>query len=153
MRGEASTLIDAPPQVVWALVSDVTRMGEWSPECVRCEWVEGATSAVQGARFKGSNKRGFARWSTTCTVVTADAPEELAFKVGDPDKADAIVWRYTLRPEGEGTRLSESFDLPKEQAWYYRFINRAIGVKDRQADMTKGMETTLARIKAVAEGR
>ncbi len=144
-------MIGARPEAVWALVSDVTRMGEWSPECVRCEWLDGASSAVAGARFKGSNKRGFARWSTTCTVVAADAPEDLAFKVGKADDADAIVWRYTLRPEGEGTRLSESFELPKDQSWSERLLNRAIGVKDRQADMIAGMEATLARIKAVAE--
>jgi len=151
MRGEASTRIDATPEAVWALVSDVTRMGEWSPECQRCEWVGGSTGPAVGATFKGHNKRGFARWSTTCHVVTADPGEELAFKVGDPAKADAMTWRYTVRPDGAGCTLTESFELPGQQPGYYKVINRLMGIKDRQADMTAGMETTLARIKAVAE--
>ncbi len=31
--------IDAPERV-YALLADVTRMGEWSPECVRCQWMK-----------------------------------------------------------------------------------------------------------------
>lgn len=56
-----SALVEAPPETVWALVADVTRMGEWSPETVRCTWVDGATGPELGAAFKGDNKRGLAR--------------------------------------------------------------------------------------------
>ena len=69
--GEASVVIAASPDVVYGVVSDVTRMGEWSPETVACEWIEGATGPSVGARFKGTNKRGIARWSTKPKVVAA----------------------------------------------------------------------------------
>ena len=151
MRGEASTRIQATPEHVWALISDVTRMGEWSPECRRCDWVDGATGPAVGSSFKGHNKRGFARWTTTCHVVAAEPAKVLAFKVGDPDKASAMTWRYELRADGAGTVLTETFDQTGEQPGYYRVMHRLMGIKDRQADMTAGMGTTLARIKAAAE--
>jgi hypothetical protein len=62
--GQAQVHIDARPDAVYTVVSDVTRMGEWSPETTKCEWIDGATGPAAGARFKGSNKRGFVRWST-----------------------------------------------------------------------------------------
>ncbi|HEX7166251.1 MAG TPA: SRPBCC family protein, partial [Acidimicrobiales bacterium] len=61
---QVSTTIGAPPDAVHAIVSDVTRMGEWSPECVRCEWKDAART-----RFKGYNRRGIRRWSTSSVVV------------------------------------------------------------------------------------
>lgn len=56
--GQARIEIDASPQRVYELVSDITRMGEWSPECYRCEWLDGATTATVGARFRGHNRLG-----------------------------------------------------------------------------------------------
>jgi len=64
--------IEAPAEAVYALVSDVTRMGEWSPETASCRWVDGAWSAEVGARFRGSNRRGPLLWTTTCTVTRSD---------------------------------------------------------------------------------
>ena len=65
--------VAAPAEAVYALVSDVTRMGEWSPECYRCTWLDGGTGPRQGARFKGWNKQPLGplplKWATTSTVV------------------------------------------------------------------------------------
>ena len=61
-RGQARIEMAAPPDVVYALVADVTRLGEWSPECYRCQWLDGVTAAVPGARFHGYNRRGGLRW-------------------------------------------------------------------------------------------
>ena len=71
--GKAATTIAVLPQVLYDLVSDVRRMGEWSPECRRCEWIDGAIGPAVGARFKGSNAHGHARWSTTTKVVAAES--------------------------------------------------------------------------------
>jgi hypothetical protein len=57
--------IDAPPEAIYDLVADVTWMGEWSPECIGCEWVDGATGPAVGARFRGRHRSGLARWSTS----------------------------------------------------------------------------------------
>jgi hypothetical protein len=47
-RGRESIEIAAPPEVVYDLLADITRMGEWSPECYRCVWLDGATAAQVG---------------------------------------------------------------------------------------------------------
>ena len=70
--GEARIEIDAPPLAVYALVSDITRIGAWSPECYRCEWLHGATTAVEGARFRGHNRLGKVGWHTDAVVTVAD---------------------------------------------------------------------------------
>src|SRR5438067_13595274 len=96
MHGEAKVHIDAPPESVYALVSDVTRMGEWSPECYAADWVDGATGPAVGAKFKGRNKQGFMRWSTTPEVIAADPGREFAFKTRE------TTWRYQFEPAGTG---------------------------------------------------
>ena len=145
--GEARIHVSAPPEKVYDLVSDVTRMGEWSPETVKCEWIDGATGPVVGARFKGSNKRKFTRWSTKPRVVVADAPHEFAFETNE------TRWTYRFEPASAGgTDLKESFELVKDVPRYVVLGERLMGIKDRKGDLEKGMEQTLARIKKAAEG-
>jgi len=69
--GEVATHVQASPDVVYGLVSDVRRMGEWSPETYWCEWTGGATGAEVGARFRACNRRGLLRWRNTPEVITA----------------------------------------------------------------------------------
>ncbi len=101
VEGRATVHIEAPPEKVYDMISDVTRMGEWSPETHRCEWIDGATAPTAGARFKGSNKRGIMRWSTKPTVTVADAGKEFTFEVGAPGKEDTR-WSYKLTPKDSG---------------------------------------------------
>ncbi len=144
--------IAANPQDVYALVSDVTRMGEWSPECIRCSWAKGATGPAVGARFKARNKgrRGPA-WSNTPTVTAAEPGREFAFRRNGPGTG-SYTWRYALEPIPTGTRLTESFDaerpLGRAMTW---MTMKWTGSADRDADLHDGMVTTLARIKAAAE--
>lgn len=145
--GEVHVHVDASPDVVYKIVSDVTRMGEWSPETTKCEWLDGATGPEVGARFKGTNKKGFATWSTKPTVVTADPGREFAFVVGKE-----VKWAYRFESDGDGTKLSESFELLVDLPWYYSFAHRWImRTKDRKADLEQGMAETLGRIKRVVE--
>jgi uncharacterized protein YndB with AHSA1/START domain len=146
-RGEAQIVVDAPPDRVYAVVTDVTRMGEWSPETATCAWIDGATGPAVGARFKGTNKRGFVSWSTKPTVVVADPGREFAFEVGTDTK-----WTYHLDPEGTGTKITESFEMLRDIRWYYAFAERwLMHIKDRRADLERGMAETLQRIKQVVE--
>jgi hypothetical protein len=150
--GEASVHVQVPPEKVYDLVSDVTRMGEWSPECRQCEWLDDATGPAVGARFKGSNRNGIARWSTKPRVVTAEDGSEFAFVIGFRGK-DITKWSYRFEPEGDGTKVVESFellnDMPGSVAFFEKYLMR---VKDRRADLVNDMHATLARIKAAAEG-
>jgi uncharacterized protein YndB with AHSA1/START domain len=71
--GEVRTHIEAPPEKVWSLVASMERMGEWSSECYRVTWIDGATSpATPGTHFKGRNKWGPVRWTMVCEVKTAE---------------------------------------------------------------------------------
>ncbi len=147
-RGEAEIQIDAAPAAVYAVVTDVTRMGDWSPETVKCEWLDGATGAAVGARFKGTNKRGWARWSTKPTVVAADPGREFSFDV------DGLVkWTYRFEAQESGTRLVESFELLDDLPWRFRFAHRYVmRTRDRRADLEQAMQATLERIKGAVEG-
>jgi hypothetical protein len=150
-RGEAHVVVDAAPDAVYDLVSDVTRMGEWSPETVHCEWLDGATKAAPGARFKGTNKRGFVRWSTKPEVIEAERGKVFSFET---HSGPSTRWTYTFEgaPNG-GTKLGESFEMMKPDGALLRFVEKHImRIKDRKADLVSGMQQTLERIKAVAEG-
>jgi hypothetical protein len=144
--------IAATSDEVYALVSDITRMGEWSPECVECSWAKGATGPEVGARFKARNKgaRGPA-WRNTPTVTAARPGHEFAFNRKGPG-VGSYTWRYVMEPTTTGTRLTESFDAEKVLGPVMTFITEKwTGSSDRDADLRRGMTTTLARLKAAAE--
>jgi uncharacterized protein YndB with AHSA1/START domain len=145
-RGEARIHIARSPEQLYAMVSDVTRMPEWSPETIRCAWLDGATGPAAGVRFKGTNKRGFIRWSTRPKVVAAEPPREFAFETSD------TRWTYRFEPADGGTDVTESFELTKDEPLYLALLGRYImRIPDRKADLERGMRQTLERIKAVAE--
>lgn len=150
--GSASIVVHAPAEHIWALVTDITRTGEWSPENTGAVWLDGATGPAVGARFKGSNRRGKTKWSTTCRVTVADPPREFAFETGREGKPETL-WRYLLEPAGAGdTKLTESFELVKPLGSVSNFITRiTTGVRDRRADLETNVEASLARIKTIAE--
>jgi len=149
--GQARVHIDAPPGKVYDLVSNVTRMGEWSPETVKCEWIDGATGPAVGARFKGSNKRGLARWSTKPEVVVAEPGREFAFETRG--MGPVTKWTYRFEPATDGgTDATESFELKDDLPWYIAATDRYLmGIKDRKADLIDAMKQTLERIKKAAE--
>lgn len=150
--GSAAVVIGAPPERVWDVVTDVTRTGEWSPENVGGEWLDGASGAAAGARFRGTNRRGRTRWSTTCEVLVADRGRQFAFATGSAAKPQT-VWRYVLEPEGDGTRVTESFELVKPLGPASRLATRlTTGVRDRRQDLEDNVRASLAALKRVVEG-
>ncbi|MFP5370827.1 MAG: SRPBCC family protein [Actinomycetes bacterium] len=146
--GGASVTVRADPALLWSMVADITRMGEWSPENRGGEWLDGATGAVVGARFKGHNRRGRSRWSTTCEVTEAEPGRSFAFRTG----SSKTLWRYRFEPAEGGTLVTESFEMEKPLGVFSRWLTRVTtGVTDRRGDMEEGVRTTLARLKAAAE--
>ncbi|MCI0441151.1 MAG: SRPBCC family protein [Chloroflexi bacterium] len=149
LHGQTQIHIEAPPEKVYALISDVTRMGEWSPECYRCVWLNGANGAAPGARFRGYNKSNWLRWSRLVEVRVADPGKEFAFTtLTDFINKDSTNWRYTFEPSNGGTLLTESYEvtrLPSLPIKIIGFLSR------RPHDMGPHMETTLSRIKSAAE--
>jgi uncharacterized protein YndB with AHSA1/START domain len=149
MRGEATIVIGAPPDRVWAMLADVTRMPEWSPEVIRCEWLDGATAARVGARFGGWNRLPFVgTWRSISTIVTCLPDRELAWVVGK-DAADPNTrWEYVLSPTATGTAVLERYEMLREP-WIVRAYYRLTG---RRRRLQKAIEQTLVRLKATAEG-
>jgi hypothetical protein len=143
--------ISAPVDRVWSLVSDLSRMGEWSPETERIEWKGGATGPALGAVFKGHNRQGSRRWSTTCRISAFEPGRELAWDVTAAAGLKVARWRYVLEPIGDGaTRLSESTE--DQRGLIVTVVGKfTTGVKDRASHNQAGMLATLERIKAAAE--
>ncbi|MGH8981515.1 MAG: SRPBCC family protein [Acidimicrobiales bacterium] len=117
----AEVVIERPPDTVWAIVSDLDRVGEWSGECRRCTWVGGSSEPVAGARFRGRNHRAGLRWSRLNEIVVARAPWELIWRtLPSGPFPDSVEWRITLRREDAGTRVTESYrvvHIPRLMEW------------------------------------
>ena len=148
-EGQVQLHVDAPPDVVWNVVADLDRMGEWSPECYRVQWLDGAASpATTGARFKGWNRYGRMRWSVTCEVKSAEAGRELAWSTVERGR-ELVRWCYRFEPVDGGTRITESFDV----RWLPLVARLAedVWMRDRDRRRLDAMRATLTRIKEVAE--
>jgi uncharacterized protein YndB with AHSA1/START domain len=146
--GSATTTIAAPISEVYAAVTDVTRMGEWSPECVACRWAGDATGPAVGSKFEGDNVAAMGpitlkRWTTTSEIVDAEPNASFEFI------SEAYsTWRYEFAERDGATIVTESFSYPPYVGWqkfvYGRLLNRSKA-------MTKGMQETLDRIKQSLE--
>lgn len=143
--------IAAPAEVVWSLVSDLTRMPEWSPETTKVVWTKGSTGPSVGATFRGTNKMGWRSWSTSCTIVDADPPSDLAWDVHAPGGIKVAHWGYRIEARDEQTcRLTEVAE-DHRPGWFKAPTNLITGIKDRGEHNAAGMRTTLERLKAAAE--
>jgi uncharacterized protein YndB with AHSA1/START domain len=144
--------IAASPERVYELVSDITRMGDWSPECYSCSWTKGATGPVVGARFKAKNRGGRGpSWSNTPKVIAADPNREFAFNRSGFG-VGSYTWRFLVEPTDAGTRLTESFTAERPLGTAMTWLTmKWTGSPDRDADLHEGMLSTLARIRAAAE--
>lgn len=149
MHDSVTVHMKAPPQQIWELVSDITNTGRFSPETFEAEWLDGATGPAVGVRFRGHvkrNGRGPTYW-TECKITACEPGREFAFAVINRGKP-LNTWRYTFEPVGDGTDVTESFELldilPLRIYWF--LLGWARGRTNRE-----GMRTTLERIKKVVE--
>ena len=150
MRGGSSIDIRATPERVYDLLADITQMGRWSPECQRCEWIDGWSAAVVGARFRGHNRSGLIRWSNVSEIVEADRGRVLAWVMGGRERRYS-EWRYTFEANDEGVRVSESFQSLRHTL-LGQFAGLPLGGQKRsERRLQGGVEQTLRRLRTVAE--
>lgn len=147
---EVSREIAAPPDVVWAAIADVTRMGEWSPECHTCTWNEGYEGPAVGARFTGHNRNGEKEWSTEAEVTRCTPGEVFAFD-GVFGDLRFSKWAYLVEPTEAGCRVTETWEDGRPEE-IIEFTASISGVDDRATHNRRGMEETLARLAAAVEG-
>lgn len=146
---ESTIEIDAPPEQVYAIVSDVTRTGEWSPECYRCEWLEGWRGPEVGARFRGYNRYRWLKWSRLNEVIVADPGHEFTFRVlTDWMNKDSSIWRYQLKERDGRTVLTERTEV---LAWPGTMVRFLTFLARRPIDMTDNISDSLVKIKRMAE--
>ncbi|WP_051942724.1 SRPBCC family protein [Streptacidiphilus rugosus] len=144
------TEIAATPDAVWAAVADVTRMGEWSPECTGAVWRGEPAGPVVGARFQGRNRKGAVRWSTMCRIVEAEPGRAFAW---DVDWGVPIArWTFRITPGADGGATVV------EQSWQDRrgrviaWLTEAALRTGRRVDWNETtMTATLAALKRSLE--
>jgi uncharacterized protein YndB with AHSA1/START domain len=154
---EVETYIEAPPERVWALVTDVNLPARFSEEFQEGQWLDGATEAAEGARFKGRNRHPAREheWETTSYVVACDPNRTFAWAVSDPDHPSAS-WRFTLEPEGSGTRLRQWAQLGPGPSGLTPAIEAMPDKEEkiiarRLDEHRKNMQATVDGVKALAE--
>ena len=146
-----SVHLDLDPASTYALVSDITRMGEWSPVCKACWWDDPAAGAVAGAWFTGRNELPERTWETRSQVVVAEPDREFAWEVNN----GWVRWGFTIEPADGGSTLTQ----------YWRFLPKGIEgfgekfgadadnqIAQRSELAHRGIPETLAAIQATAAG-
>ena len=146
---EATTTIGADPIKVYNLVADLPRMGEWSPENTGGRWIDGATGPAPGAKFRGSNRRGVLRWSTTVKVTDATPGKRFAFDV-TYGPVPISHWEYVFDGDGQSCTVTERW-VERRPAWMKVASIPVMAVADRAKHNTRNMEATLAALKVAAE--
>lgn len=147
-RLQATIEINAPVSVVWSLVSDVSRMPQWSPQC---RIMKALGPIRPGTRTINLNRRGLLFWPTT-SVITEVVPErKFAFRI----PLNTTVWSYELEPTATGTRLVETRHAENGVTAVSTAVTKvALGGTDSfERELLEGMNDGLARIKAAAEAR
>ncbi len=153
---EASIDIAAAPADVYNMVSDLTRMGEWSPESTGGKWSEGSPSQV-GATFIGTNEMASMgdmpshAWESSCEITVAEPGSQFEFIVRDMEGGGPYSrWTYSMQDNNSGgTKLTEAWivdDIPPAMAEAGEEMLTA-----RNKMVADGIEATLAAIKASAE--
>lgn len=141
--------VAATPAAVYDLVTDLTTLAELADEAMRMRWRGSASSAVPGAVFKGTNRNGWRRWTTTCTVTDAEVGRRFAFDVSYVGVPIAR-WQYDIAASGDGCAVTES-TWDRRPGWMRPLGGLATGVADRPTVNGAHIEATLRRLKARAE--
>jgi uncharacterized protein YndB with AHSA1/START domain len=138
--------VDAPVAKVWALISDLRRMPQWSSQC---RWMRPFGPLRAGTHTLNLNRRNRMFWPTTCTVVEVVPERKLAFRVD----ANRTIWSYELEPKGAGTTVTESRHAENGISVFSSLsINAALGgIANFERELVEGMNASLAKIKAAAE--
>lgn len=146
--------IEAPPEVLYDLIADVTRTPELTPDILRVEWLDGATEPKVGARFKAKNTvGGRMTWHNKPVITTVEPGREIAWARTEPF-AGTVEWRWRFDPDGTGTLVTQTYEVTDPITVVGWFIIGVLGGrKDRAADLHQSMVNTLERVAELTERR
>ncbi|MGW0045014.1 SRPBCC family protein [Rhodococcus sp. NPDC003348] len=144
---EADIEIDATADAVWRVISDLERMGKWSPQCKVMKVFGGPVR--QGTRTFNVNKKGLLVWPTSAKVIRFEPGKAIAWRVAE----NHTIWTYELTPTETGTRVTERREAPTGTTKVSSFLVDKFmgGTADFEVEMISGMNLTLARIKSEVE--
>lgn len=147
--GSVERLVAADPDDVYRVITDVTSTGQRSDECHSAKWLpDGPQSAEVGARFRGRNRSGIARWSRVCEVLEAEPGRCFSFRTVpqrlDLTRADSTTWRYDLLPQDGGTLVRHSYEITRPPLRPFRAIYGVL--LPHHKDMRPAMRHTLDRL-------
>ncbi|MGE3361007.1 MAG: hemerythrin domain-containing protein [Acidimicrobiia bacterium] len=151
-----SVVADADIGAVWAIVRDPTRVSEWSHECVDCDWIDGASEAAPGARFRGGNRQGVFRWGRVCEVVRVQPYEIVWRTVPSPLYPDSTEWTLRLEQAGTGTRIEQSFRVLKGTKLEPLYATLLPAHRDRTASLRRDLQRLAEisrRVTVAGQGR
>ncbi|HET8559809.1 MAG TPA: SRPBCC family protein [Marmoricola sp.] len=144
----ATIQIHAPADRVWAVVSDLRRMPEFSPELRKVLPLGRRTSGV-GARILGINRRGAAVWPTTSRVTRWEPGRAVAWRT----RESGATWVYELQPTATGgTSVTSRRVLPAYTVGTSLMAPLIGGATGHDHELADGMAATLAGIKRAVEG-
>jgi uncharacterized protein YndB with AHSA1/START domain len=144
-----SVEIAAPPATVYSLITDLTTLAELAEETTAMRWTKGSGPAP-GSVFRGANRNGWHRWTTTCTVTDAESGSRFAFEVRHPPGLPIARWQYDIEATTGGCVVTET-TWDRRPTWFAKAAVLATGVRDRAATNGTHIEATLQRLKARAE--
>lgn len=144
---EASIDINASPQDVWAIIADLQRMGEWSPQCKKMKVIGGTVR--EGAKTLNINRKGLLVWPTTAKVVRFEPNKSVAFRIAE----NRTIWSYNIEATETGTKLTERREAPTGTSQVSQFLVKTVfgGNDSFEVELVKGMNATLERVKKEAE--
>jgi uncharacterized protein YndB with AHSA1/START domain len=143
---KAEIEINAPVNKVWALVSDVSRMPEWSPQC---RIMKALGPIRPGTRTLNLNRRGWLFWPTTSVITEVVPDRKFAFRIPE----NTTVWSYEFEPTASGTRLTETRHAENGVSKVSSGLTKTVlgGLEPFEKELVEGMNLSLQRIKAAAE--
>jgi len=153
---EVQTWIAAPPEVVWAIVTDVALMPEMSSELQSARWTGDAQGPAVGSQFVGTSRHeALGEWSTVSHVVECEPQRAFAWAVQDPDNPSA-TWRFTLAESDGGTLLRQWMRLGPARSGLSLAIDAMPDKEEkivfvRMREFETAMAGTVAAIKKRAE--
>ena len=148
---EVTERIAAPATEVYDMVSDLPRMGEWSPENTGGKWLGRATGPAPGVRFRGTNRAGWRFWMTTVTVTSAESGRRFAFDV-DSFGVSVSTWEFELVERDGACTVTERW-TDRRPGWMRTASIPVTGVRDRADHNRQNMQETLQKLKKAAESQ
>ncbi len=150
-KDQVELFIEADAELLYEMVSDLPRIGEWSPECERVEWEGDVIVPVEGTTFNGHNAVGPGRrirYTRHGRVIAAERGQEFTF-ITDEGGRESTLWRYRFEPTANGTRVTEGYEVRWIPTWA-RILDVPL---NRHKELLENMRTTLERLKVAAESR